>query len=412
MSDTNKRTRSRQVKIALGAGAFVLIVFGAGAYLVDNQGGIRTTTPKERPVRIQPPGTIDDRDAWRGQQAAMGLDLEKRVRELQAQVKRLQGNEGKGGDGSEMAQTIAQMQAELAHLRAQMAPPKNTSEEPERPASTVTRLNDPIMPPATSVPAGPPVPPPPPPSRIEVAVFAPPIDASNKDKPAGKKEEDIQFIPNASFGRAYMLNGVYAPTGGQAQNNPVPVFFELMDPLNLANGYRLDYRKCRVLGTAWGNLSAERAEVRLENMICIIDGEPVDIPLRGTVMDNGIPGLAGQIVDKTGRAIALGTFAGIAAGIGKAFGQTGVTTGVSPLGATQVVDPDKVVRFGIGDGVSHGMDRIVDTFLDAADKLFPVVEVQGGKVIEIAITASAKYKGRSKFLDEARGLLRRAGTLN
>lgn len=419
MNSANGQTKKRQRTIWISALSIVAVVLGLGAWLVDSQTGPSTPKTKEKTVRIQPPGTIDDRDAWRGQQAALGLDVQKQVQDLQAKVKRLETAGAK--DPAEASDAVA-LRGELEKLKTELSllrrkPPTDETNGTTTPlGGPASSLNTPIgQQPASN---GPPLPPPPPPSRLEVSLAAPLASAAKANDTAAAKggkgskdEEEVEFIPAATFGRAYLMNGVYAPTGGQAQTNPQPVFFQLLEPLNLANDYSLDYRKCRITGVAWGNLASERADVRLEGLVCVIDGETIEVPLKGTVMDKGIPGLGGQIVDKSGRAIAMSAFAGIASGIGEAFNQSGMSTSISPLGATQIADPDKVVRLGVGKGVSRGMDRIVDVFLDAADKLFPVVEVSGGKLVEISITKSAKYKGRSNFHNDYRGLLQRAGHL-
>ena len=48
-------------------------------------------------------------------------------------------------------------------------------------------------------------------------------------------------------------------------------------------------------------------------------------------------------------------------------------------------------------------------YLKAADKLFPVIETDGGRVVEILVTKGAVYQGKASKRDTYRGLLRRAG---
>jgi len=78
-------------------------------------------------------------------------------------------------------------------------------------------------------------------------------------------------------------------------------------------------------------------------------------------------------------------------------------------GITQTIDPDKVAQAGIGGGVSQASAMLANYYLKAADKLFPVIETDGGRVVEILVTKGAVYQGKAGIRDSYRGLLRRAG---
>lgn len=50
-----------------------------------------------------------------------------------------------------------------------------------------------------------------------------------------EKQAAGNYITAGSFGRAVLLNGLDAPTGGQAQSNPSPVLLRLIEPVTLAS---------------------------------------------------------------------------------------------------------------------------------------------------------------------------------
>ena len=249
---------------------------------------------------------------------------------------------------------------------------------------------------------------------IEVLGF--PVDekakrfATTKTPDAGKR--GIEFIPAGSFVRVAMLNGIDAPTGGQAQGNPLPVAFHVLDTANLANKYRLDIKDCRFIAAAWGDLSSELSMARTETLTCIINGEAAEMPIKGQAIgEDGKAGIRGRLVTKQGQLLGNALLAGIASGIGKAFQQSATLTNASGVGITQTIDPHRVGEAALGSGVGRAGDALAQYYLAAADKLFPVIETDGGRTVEILVTKGAVYNGRANIREEYRGLLQRDGAI-
>ena len=46
-------------------------------------------------------------------------------------------------------------------------------------------------------------------------------------------------------------------------------------------------------------------------------------------------------------------------------------------------------RAGLGEGMQDALDRVADYYLKLADKIFPVLEVDAGRDVDIVITQSA-----------------------
>ena len=202
-----------------------------------------------------------------------------------------------------------------------------------------------------------------------------------------------EFITAGSFVRVAMLNGIDAPTGGQAQGNPLPVAFHVLDVANLPNKYRLDVKDCRVIGAAWGDLSSERTMIRTESMSCVLgDGQTIEMQVKGQAIgEDGKAGLRSRLVSKQGAMLANALFGGALSGIGKAFQQASTTTMSSALGTTQTIDPNQVSRAALGSGLGTAGNLLAEYYLKAADKLFPVLETDGGRVIELLITKGVSY---------------------
>ena len=62
---------------------------------------------------------------------------------------------------------------------------------------------------------------------------------------------------------------------------PLLVAFHVLDTANLANKHRLDICDCRIIASTWGELSSERMMGRMETLACIINGETVEMAIKG-----------------------------------------------------------------------------------------------------------------------------------
>ena len=104
-------------------------------------------------------------------------------------------------------------------------------------------------------------------------------------EPAADKPQAKTYVPSGSFMRAALLGGLDAPTGGQAQNNPWPVLLRVQDNAFLPNRYRARVKECFMLGSGYGDISSERAYLRLESLSCVLNnGEVVDTPAKGYIV--------------------------------------------------------------------------------------------------------------------------------
>ena len=209
-----------------------------------------------------------------------------------------------------------------------------------------------------------------------------------KNRTREKKADDL--LITGSFARARLLNGVEAPTGGQANGNPVPMLLEIKDPAFLPNRYRSDIKRCMVTANATGDLSSERVLVRLDRMSCITNSRgAIDVRVTGYVTgEDGKTGLKARVGTRSGQAIANALLVGTLSGLGEAVSLAAQdsTTNFAGTVTNSVNNP---WRAGLGDGMKDAMDRVADYYLKLADKIFPVLEVDAGRDVDIVITQSS-----------------------
>lgn len=197
------------------------------------------------------------------------------------------------------------------------------------------------------------------------------------------------FLP-VGFTRAVLLGGLAAPTGGQAQGNPVPVLLRLADLSVLPNGWRAQVKDCLVVGEGFGDHSAERAYIRTTLLSCVMrDGQVLEVPIKGSIFgEDGMNGMMGKLVTKQGAILGNALLSGIAAGIGSGISQASQVVSTTTLGPVNSAptDVNGILKQGFGTGVGKALDRLAQYYINLAERTFPVIEVQPGRVVDVVVT--------------------------
>lgn len=212
-----------------------------------------------------------------------------------------------------------------------------------------------------------------------------------KDSEAKRIKTVADYVPAGSTVRAVLLSGVDAPAGPQADK--LPVIMMLDDLTQLPNRAQFNAKECRLIGAAQGDLSSERAHIRLETLSCVDEFDVVhEMKAKGYVFgEDGKPGVRGRLVSKQGQLLANALLAGVGSGMGQIIGQQSMTYNQTALGTTTTVNPNTVVQGGVGIGVSRAMERLAQYYIKMAEKIFPIIEVDAGRVVDIAFTGGVDY---------------------
>ena len=255
----------------------------------------------------------------------------------------------------------------------------------------------PVM--GAGAPALTPAPPPPPQRGIGRVRIAPASPEPGKGEAPAKgadggavaateRSAGKTFLP-IGLVRAVMLGGLDAPTGGQAQNEPLPVMLKLTDLGVLPNHFRANIKDCFAVGAAYGDIAAERAYIRLVTLSCVRkDGQALEVKVAGHVFDEtGKLGVRGRLVSKQGQILANALLAGVVSGIGRGIEYSSSTSTVTAFGNT-VSQPQAGGEFkaGVGQGVGRALDRLANYYISLAEKVFPVIEVDAQRHVDLAFT--------------------------
>lgn len=406
MNDLSRtqRAKLKQRLLLVSVALVILLVASAGVYLTAGS----TATPgatRKADIRtksyIAPGEKIDPQDAWRGVSDKRLTSLEAKNAELMNELRMLKGQHGattasgptkspEQMSDKELDQRLADYERTLDRSRpgypaGTPTAPLPGQSPPSRPAGNKTPLGAPSgkagganllsdlqgvgiltikLPPPKTVPK---------------------IPSTPTNEKAVPERSTQNYLPSGMFGQAVLLAGLDAPTGGQAQSNPQPVLLQLRDPAILPNEFRYDWAKCLVTGAGYGDLSSERGFIRLESLSCVAaDGKVLDVPLKGYVVgEDGKAGMRGRLVSKQGQVLGNALLAGVVAGIGTGLERSSTIQSISPLGSTTTTKPGHEFASGIGAGVGHALDRLADYYIRLADKMFPVIEIDAGRVVDV-----------------------------
>jgi len=220
------------------------------------------------------------------------------------------------------------------------------------------------------------------------------VSEPQKEKPKPKEIKPVNILPSGSISRVILLGGMDAPTMARAKNNPLPVLMKVTDLAFLPNDWREDVRGCFFLGEGYGDLSSERAYIRVTTLSCITkDGYHIDTPFKGAVYgEDGKVGLRGRVVTKQGALLARTLLAGYLQGIAEAFKQNNTVVSVSPTGTTQTIDPKKAFQAGIYSGASKAAEKLADFYLKMADQVAPVIEISAGRRVDVITLEPVELK--------------------
>lgn len=212
------------------------------------------------------------------------------------------------------------------------------------------------------------------------------------------------YIPSGSFVRGVLLTGVDAPTMQVGQQEPQPVLINLNKETILPNRYRTNMIDCVGIGSARGDLSSERAYIRMVTISCIEENsgrKVVDTELQGWIIDeDGKIGLRGRLVSKQGSILAKALVAGFAEGVAKAFKQASSDISVTPEGSTSTIQSDKAFQAAGFEGVGTAMSKLADFYMKMAESMFPVIEVGAGRSVTIVVKDGKSFELQEKNIKD------------
>jgi conjugal transfer pilus assembly protein TraB len=146
-----------------------------------------------------------------------------------------------------------------------------------------------------------------------------------------------------------------------------------------------------MLGSAIGDLSSNRVLIRAEAISCNTHtGEAIEQRIMAYAVDSsdGLAGIEGDVVFKSGAMIANSLKAEFISGFANAFTPQNVQSLNTNPGATQLWQQqnlDRAAGAGIGQGFSGAADRIAEYYMSLAEEAHPVIELIPGIEVDFIV---------------------------
>lgn len=231
----------------------------------------------------------------------------------------------------------------------------------------------------------------------EMNAKEPPLEISNttshflgSDTEYDEPKNSRYYIPETTFITGYLIGGLAVSTAMSApDSNTTPVVIKLrkLGNENLPDNFSVDISTCTILGSSYGDLSSERAIVRLEKMICTDPKTELvtTTSVAGTVYgDDGANGIKGTVISTGSKHIKAAMMGGIVSGLGQsAKGQEALTIspiGVASAGKQTMVD---MLKKGAFAGAGNAAEKVADYYLKLAESVSPILSVPAGARVEV-----------------------------
>lgn len=421
---------SPKARSVLAIGATVAVVGTVVGFAMN------AATPEQRDRGSEKPvveSILTDQDP-----RSLGIDaISTQLRQIQADQRRLERTMGQKEKDQKLENTqtkVTSLEEELAMLRQEIArversksvAPADDAVQPHGEAASVPASPIPerqVVQHATDSPNAlsdvysnlPPEPVIDPKARTSEKQEAPKIRVIRKEKPAEDKEAEKELsitLPAGSILSGVLVTGMDAPTGRQAQRDPFPSLLRIKSEAILPNRFRADFRECLLVAGGWGDLSSERAYMRAERLSCVRnDGTVLEATLEAYATgEDGKAGIRGRLVSKQGQILAKSMMAGFMQGVSSAFNvkqvpSINITRGVdsgevqSPV-YEQAMDSN-ALQGAAANGVGTAFEKIADYYLEMAESMFPVIEIDAMRDIDFIVTKGMTVKFNSTTLKVA-----------
>jgi len=215
-----------------------------------------------------------------------------------------------------------------------------------------------------------------------------------------KKEEDrAVFLPAGSMVSGVLLTGMDAATSDSARRNPFPALLRIKKEAILPNRFRADVRECFLIASGYGDLSSERAYLRAETISCVRnDGGVIEAPIDMYASgEDGKAGVRGTLVSKQGQLVARSMFAGGLQAFSSVFTSTPLptllTTATETTPFQERFSKEALQSAGL-QGFGSALERVAQFYMDMAENIFPIIEVDAGRKVNFIMTRGTSLKLR------------------
>jgi len=213
-------------------------------------------------------------------------------------------------------------------------------------------------------------------------------DFANENGILASPKDSADFIPETSFVTGILIGGLAVSTSIGSKSAPIPVVIRLLESGNLSKDFSINIKNCRILGSAYGDLSSERAIIRAESLVCTKKQAIITTKIAGIIYgDDGMNGIRGRIVDMSSKHIKNATFGSMLSAFGSSM-KTESSLAISPFGALggdKINGLDKLKNNSLT-GAGNAAEKIAQYYIKKAENMSPILQIPGGTKVDVLFT--------------------------
>ena len=146
-------------------------------------------------------------------------------------------------------------------------------------------------------------------------------------------------------------------------------------------------KDCHIIASSYGDLSSERAKIRLEKLSCTekSSAEIIETEIAGYVTgEDGRQGVRGSVVSTEGKLLGNSLLSGVLSGLSNNF--ISQSQGVSLMPSNNNRSTSDRFKSSAFEGATTGLDRLSNYYIQRAESLQPVVQVGAGRKVDVIFT--------------------------
>jgi hypothetical protein len=219
------------------------------------------------------------------------------------------------------------------------------------------------------------------------------LDLGSPPPKEKKSPERSIRIPTGASGRGVLLNGVFAPLGGE----PSPVRLRFDAAIIGPNKARIPLRGAYLIGKAIGDPNSCRVSIQIDKFSTVKEtGEAIETKALGYVVgDDGLEGVPGAYEWRAWEFMPLAVTTGGLQGLSGALAQTQTTSSLSPLGGVTTAitgDGMKLAGYQAAGGATNKLGEIV---AERMKEIRPAVSTPANRKVTIVFLDGVTLEGFS-----------------
>ncbi len=203
------------------------------------------------------------------------------------------------------------------------------------------------------------------------------------------------YIPAGTYAKAVLLSGVDVSAGVSSQSSPKPVLLRLINKGSLPNRAVGKMKECRIIAAAYGDLSSERAYMRLEKLSCVeTDGHVIETDVDGYISgEDGKNGVRGNVVLRDTEVLTRGFMGGLLSGLGKAASSSFSSTSVSPFGSVNTSNAKgaDIFKQAGAQGAGDAFELMAKYNIQRAEQYQPVIQISAGRTVDVVFHSGSEF---------------------